>query len=94
LKLLNPIALLSGLLLAGSALAGDMSDGQVRERIVEESVAAHAGSCACPDDYDAIGHACGSRSAQVKAGGDKVVCYPHEISDQQVREYRARHHIQ
>ncbi len=94
MKLLNTIAMLSGLLLAGAALAGEMTDGQVRERIVEESADAHAGSCACPEDYDAVGRACGARSDQGKPGGDKVVCYPHEISDEQVREYRARHHIQ
>ena len=94
MKLLNTIAMLGGLLLGGAALAGDMTDGQVRERIVEESADAHAGSCACPEDYDAVGRACGARSAQGKPGGDKVVCYPHEISDQQVREYRARHHLQ
>ena len=92
MKLLNTIAILGGLLLAGPALAGDMTDGQVRERIVEESVAAHAGSCACPDEFDAISRAC-ARSAQGKSGGEKVVCYPHEISDQQVREYRMRHHL-
>ena len=84
--------MLSGLMLAGAALAGDMSDGQVRERIIEESVDAHAGTCACPDDYDTNGRACGDRSSQNKPG-DKAVCYPHEISDRQVREYRARHHL-
>ena len=92
MKLFEPIAMLSGLMLAGAVLAGDMTDGQVRERIVEESVAAHAGSCACPGDYDVIIRACGARSSQDKAG-DKVVCYPHEISDRQVREYRVRHNL-
>lgn len=91
MRLHKPIAALSGLMLAGAAWGTEMTDQQVRERIVRESVASYSGSCACPDNTDAAGRRCGARSAHRKPGGEKPICYPHEVSDQQVRDYRARH---
>jgi hypothetical protein len=78
-------------MLAGAAWAGEMTDEQVRESVVRESVASYSGSCACPENTDAAGRRCGARSAYSKPGGAKPICYPHEVSDEQVREFRQRH---
>jgi len=48
LRLHKPIAALSGLMLAGAAWANDMTDEQVREIFVRESVASYSGQCPCP----------------------------------------------
>jgi hypothetical protein len=91
LRLHKPIAALSGLMLAGGAWANDMTDEQVREVFVRESVASYSGQCPCPYSNDAKGDPCGARSAWSKSGGKKLICFTHEVSDQQVREFRQRH---
>lgn len=91
MRLHKPIAALSGLMLAGAAWGGEMTDEQVRERIVRESVGSYAGSCACPENTDAAGRRCGARSAYSKPGGARPLCYTHEVSDEQVRGFRRRH---
>jgi hypothetical protein len=91
LRLHKSIAAFSGLMLAGAALAAEMTDDAVRERIVRDSVASYSGSCACPENTDSAGRRCGQRSAHSKPGGAKPICYTHEVSDEQVREFRKRH---
>ncbi len=91
MRLHKPIATLSGLMLAGAAWAAEMSDEQVRERIVRESVASYSGSCACPENIDAAGRRCGARSAYSKPGGARPICYSHDVTDEQVRAFRSRH---
>lgn len=78
-------------MLAAGAWAGEMTDLEVRAAIVRESVASYPGSCACPESSDAAGRRCGARSAYSKPGGAKPICYVHEITDEQVKKFRARH---
>ena len=66
------------------------SDAEVRERIVEESVAAYPGNCACPYNTDRAGRTCGGRSAWSRRGGAAPICYASEVTDEQVRAWRAR----
>ena len=85
------IASMSGLMLAAGAWAAEMTDGQVRDRIVLESIAAYPGNCPCPYNTDRAGRRCGARSAYNRGGGYSPVCYAHEVSDEDVRKFRARH---
>jgi hypothetical protein len=80
-------------MLASVAWSAEITDQQVRERIVSESVASYSGHCACPDDTDSAGRRCGARSAYSKPGGARPICYTREVPDQQVREFRKRHSI-
>jgi hypothetical protein len=91
LRLHKPIAALSGLMLAGAAWAGETTVEQVREQIVRASVASYSGSCACPYSNDAAGDPCGARSAWSKKGGKTIVCFAHEVTDEQVRQFRQRY---
>jgi len=91
LRLHKSTIALSGLMLAGTLWAAEMSDEQVREQIVRESVASYSGRCPCPENTDSAGRRCGARSAYSKPGGARPICYPQEVSDQQVREFRTRH---
>jgi hypothetical protein len=69
----------------------DMSDDAVRARIIEESKAAYRGSCPCPESVDRAGHRCGMRSARARAGGETVLCYPTDVSEERVKRWRAQH---
>ncbi|HET9862738.1 MAG TPA: hypothetical protein VFP37_04805 [Steroidobacteraceae bacterium] len=82
---------LSGLVLAGAAWSTQMTDAQVRQQIVRESVASYSGRCPCPENTDSAGRRCGARSAYSKPGGARPICYTREVSDEQIREFRKRH---
>jgi hypothetical protein len=76
------IATALGLLLllsssAGAQRAADLSDTQVRERIIRESIAAYKATghpCACPYDLARNGSQCGGRSAYSRPGGAEPLC--------------------
>ena len=72
----------------GTAL---QSDSEVRKAIIEESIAAYSGRCPCPYNTMKNGRACGGRSAYSRPGGRSPLCYPKDISDEMVRQYRRTH---
>lgn len=81
-----------GLFLAGNATAKghSVSDEQVKENVIAESIASYPGVCACPFNRARNGSACGRRSAWSKAGGYAPICYKNEVTDEMVRERRAQ----
>jgi hypothetical protein len=89
---IRQLAALTLVAIAGASLAADsLTDEQVRERVVAESIAAYPGNCPCPYNVDRAGRSCGGRSAWSKAGGYSPICYTTEVTDDQIRDYRARH---
>lgn len=84
--------LLIALLAATSSVAAEsLSDNAIRERIVQESIAAYPGSCPCPFNVDRAGHACGARSAFSRPGGRAPICYARDVTQEQVDAYRKTH---
>lgn len=80
------------LLPAQATLAKDaLSDGQVRQQMIRDSLAAYPGPCPCPYNVMRNGRACGGRSAYSRPGGYSPRCYPSDISDRMVEEYRRKH---
>ncbi|SHO56078.1 hypothetical protein [Vibrio quintilis] len=69
----------------------EMSDAQVRQQIIHDSIRRYPGNCPCPYSRASNGHRCGKRSAWSKPGGYAPVCYPEEISDQAVEKWRRGH---
>jgi len=67
------------------------TDGQIKQRIVEESIASYPGSCPCPYNADRSGRKCGGRSAYNRAGGYAPICYASDVSVADIAAYRARH---
>jgi hypothetical protein len=65
-------------------------DGEIRELIIGESVASYPGNCPCPYFADRAGRRCGGRSAYSRAGGYSPLCYPNDVTDQIVTNYRTR----
>ncbi|HHO0410638.1 TPA: hypothetical protein ACRR76_005237, partial [Klebsiella quasipneumoniae] len=45
------------------AKSNSLSDDQVRQRIIDDSVASYPGTCACPFNTARNGSSCGGRSA-------------------------------
>jgi hypothetical protein len=62
----------------------------VKQTMVQQSIAAYAGTCACPFNRDRAGHSCGGRSAYSRPGGAAPMCYVADISDAQATAYCER----
>ena len=76
------------------AHARSLSDSEVREAIIKESIASYQASgrpCACPYNLARNGSQCGGRSAHSRPGGASPKCYPQDVSDADVAEWRRRH---
>ena len=70
---------------------GSATDAEVRSHLIRESITAYSGSCPCPFNTDRAGRRCGARSAYSRPGGASPLCYPRDISDEQVKEMRAKY---
>lgn len=80
------LALVAAAFAASPAFA--QSDAQVRQSIIRQSIAAYPGPCACPYNVTRNGSACGRRSAHSRPGGHAPICYPREVSEAQIRDWR------
>ncbi len=90
MRLHKAIAGLCGLALMGAVSATDLSDVEVREHIIKKSIDRYDAACPCPYSKNLKGNICGDNSAWSREGGNKPICYPDEVSDTQVRKWRAR----
>jgi len=75
------------------AAAEGVPDAKVREVMIRESIASYSGSCPCPYNQARNGSACGKRSAWSRPGGYAPLCYPSDISDKMVEQFRRQHGI-
>ena len=69
-------------------------DEQIRQQIIQESVAAYLGTghpCACPYNSARDGSSCGQRSAYSRPGGASPLCYPSDVTDEMDADWRQRH---
>ena len=82
------------LLIFGTALATTPKetrvDAEIKQILIKESLARYPGNCPCPYNVDRAGRRCGKRSAYSKPGGASPLCYPSDVSDEMVKEYRKR----
>ena len=67
------------------------SDAEIRQALIQQSLAAYPGSCPCPYNTDRAGHSCGRRSAYSRPGGYAPICYDKDVSVDMVKQYRATH---
>jgi hypothetical protein len=80
-----------GAIVAAQPAQAKLSDAQIRQRIVQESIDSYPGNCPGPYDTDRAGRRCGKRSAYSRPGGYAPKCFPSDVSDLEVRAHRARH---
>jgi len=81
----------AALLMLGGTAALAQSDAQIRQRIIRESIAAYPGPCPCPYNIDRAGRSCGRRSAYSRPGGYAPICYPADVSAEDVAAWRRAH---
>lgn len=67
------------------------NDAGIRRQMIRDSIAAYSGSCPCPYNTARNGARCGGWSAYSRPGGAAPLCYPTDISDEMVEEYRKAH---
>lgn len=67
------------------------TDDQIRQLIIEDSIASYPGVCACPFNSARNGSNCGKRSAWSKPGGYSPLCYKKDVSREMVEEWRKSH---
>jgi hypothetical protein len=82
---------------SGGAVAREaLTDDQIRERIIHGSVAAYLATghpCACPYNLARNGSRCGGRSAYSRPGGAAPLCYPSDVTDGMVLDWRRTHDV-
>ena len=86
-------SLIAGLLyltLSSAAAAAGLSDEQIRQALIQQSLAAYPGNCACPYNVDRAGRQCGRRSAYSKQGGYAPLCYASDITPEMIASFRNR----
>jgi hypothetical protein len=83
------------LLFAIPAVAREaLTDDQVRQAIIKESIASYLATghpCACPYNVARNGSNCGGRSAYIRPGGAATLCYPKDVTDGMVADWRRSH---
>ncbi|XEG79334.1 hypothetical protein NMD86_07950 [Edwardsiella tarda] len=78
-------------LCSGIALAQNVaSDEQIKQAIIDQSIATYPGQCACPYNRAKNGSACGKRSAWSKAGGYAPICYRDEVTQAMITAWKAK----
>jgi hypothetical protein len=66
------------------------TDAQIKQLLIEESIAAYSGNCPCPYSTMANGRQCGKRSAYSRPGGEAPLCYAADVTAEMVKAYRDR----
>jgi len=88
---LKKILLILSIFLSFSALAkSNLSDAQVKQQMINDSIASYSGNCPCPYNTASNGSRCGRRSAYTKPGGYAPLCYDTDITSQMIKQYRGR----
>lgn len=87
-RLLWAVACAALALLPPAPQARAETDAQIKERLIAASIASYPGRCPCPYNTMRNGRRCGGNSAWSKRGGYAPLCYPADVTDEMIREYR------
>lgn len=66
----------------------EVTDNDIRQTIIDQSIANYAGACPCPYNRTSNGSLCGKRSAWSRLGGEAPYCYATDVSDKMVNAFR------
>jgi choline dehydrogenase-like flavoprotein len=84
------VALLLTVASGASWGAQQMTDEQIRQTLIQASIASYTGNCPCPYNTMRNGRRCSANSAYSKPGGAAPLCYPQDVSQAMVDAFRAR----
>jgi hypothetical protein len=65
-----------------------LSDTEIRLLLIRESIASYGGACPCPESRNSRGARCGGNSAYSRPGGTSPLCYPKDVTDAMIKQYR------
>ena len=87
---MKKLLLLAGLCMTFGVEAKQSSQSveAIKQKIIKESIESYSGNCPCPYNTASNGSRCGKRSAYNRAGGYAPLCYPEDVSDRMVGEYK------
>lgn len=85
------VVLLVGLSGSFGFARAPQTDAQVRQAIIKSSIAEYGGACPCPYNKAKNGSSCGRRSAYSRRGGAPPLCYPKDVTDEMVADWRRGH---
>lgn len=85
------IALLGFQVLPVAQAKSNLTDAQVKQQIIQESIQSYHGSCPCPYSVAKNGSRCGKRSAYSRPGGAAPLCYEGDVTEPMLRDWRKRH---
>ena len=73
---------------AADAKQATQSDEAIKKEIIQQSIQTYSGNC--PYNTARNGSRCGKRSAYNRVGGAAPLCYPEDVSDRMVKEFKGR----
>jgi hypothetical protein len=68
-----------------------LTDAEVKQQMIKESIQEYPGKCPCPYSTMSNGSRCGKRSAYLRPGGYSPLCYPGDVTEQMLAEWREAH---
>ena len=74
----------------GQSSKAAKTDEEIRQAIINDSIAKYRGNCPCPYSRDRAGRQCGRRSAYSKPGRASPLCYSKDVTQKMVEEYWKR----
>ena len=78
------------LLISFPSIGQAVSDDEIKQHLINNSIRSYSGSCPCPYNTTRAGRRCGKRSAYSRPGGYSPLCYKSDVSDEMVSKYRKR----
>jgi hypothetical protein len=91
MKNIKIITLLLFLLLVTNNVCNAITDSQIKEILIKESINNYSGNCPCPYNRCSNGSRCGGRSAWSRGGGYSPLCFPDDVTPQMIKQYRQSH---
>jgi hypothetical protein len=71
------------------AIADDkISDDEIKTVLIQLSIQAYGGECPCPYSKSPKGGQCGLNSAYAKIDRFATLCYPSNVTQKMIKEYR------
>jgi len=70
-----------------------LTDDQIKQLIINESIASYPSVCACPYSVARNGSMCGARSAYSKPGGYDPICYKTDVTKQMLERYKRKNNL-
>jgi hypothetical protein len=87
----NPPTNSAALSVAPSAAAApEVSDQEITQQLIANSIARYPGSCPCPYNTDRAGRRCGGRSAYSRPGGYAPICFESDVTAEMIQNQRRK----